>query len=159
MKILFLIISIFFISSPSWSETVSHDDLKVKNGFYYKKFSIFSPLNFLFGFTGIVESYYENGNLRVKGNFKDGKENGLWEWYYENGKLKKKEITKKDCERTDFGNFIIRMVSYWKKEISNTEKKMVLGYHIITMVSYGQKKITKMEYQMVIWKNIHLVVS
>ena len=135
MKILFLIISIFFISSPSWSETVSHDDLKVKNGFYYKKFSIFSPLNFLFGFTGIVESYYENG------------------------KLKKKEITKKDCERTDFGNFIIRMVSYWKKEISNTEKKMVLGYHIITMVSYGQKKITKMEYQMVIWKNIHLVVS
>ena len=70
MKILFLIITIFFISSPSWSETVSHDDLKVKNGFYYKKFSIFSPLNFLFGFTGIVESYYENGNLRNKVNFK-----------------------------------------------------------------------------------------
>ena len=90
MKILFLIISIFFISSPTWSETVTIDDLKEKNGFYYKKFSIFSPLNFLFGFTGIVESYYENGNLRVKGNFKDGKENGLWEWYSENGKLEKK---------------------------------------------------------------------
>ena len=87
MKILFLIISIFFISSPSWSETVSHDDLKVKNGFYYKKFSIFSPLEFLYRFTEIVEYYYENGNLRVKENFKHGKENSLWEWYSENAQL------------------------------------------------------------------------
>ena len=90
MKVLFLIISIFFISSPSWSETVTIDDLKEKNGFYYKKFSIFSPLNFLFGFTGIVESYYENGNLRNKVNYKDGEPKGLIEWYYENGQLEKK---------------------------------------------------------------------
>ena len=94
MKVLFLIISIFFISSPSWSETVTIDDLKEKNGFYYKKFNIFSPLDFLHPFTEKVESYYENGNLRVKGNFKDGKENGLWEYYYENGQLWLKITTK-----------------------------------------------------------------
>ena len=90
MKVLFLVISIFFISSPSWSETVTIDDLKEKNGFYYKKFSIFSPLDFLYRFTGIVESYYENGNLRNKVNYKEGEPKGLIEWYYENGQLEKK---------------------------------------------------------------------
>ena len=90
MKVLFLIISIFFISSPSWSETVTIDDLKEKNGFYYKKFNIFSPLDFLYRFTGIVESFYENGNLRNKVNYKDGEPKGLIEWYYENGQLEKK---------------------------------------------------------------------
>ena len=90
MKVLFLVISIFFISSPSWSETVTIDDLKEKNGFYYKKFSIFSPLDFLYRFTGIVDSYYENGNLRNKVNYKEGEPKGLIEWYYENGQLEKK---------------------------------------------------------------------
>ena len=90
MKVLFLIISIFFISSPSWSETVTIDDLKEKNGFYYKKFSIFSHLDFLYRFIGIVESYYENGNLRNKVNYKEGEPKGLIEWYYENGQLEKK---------------------------------------------------------------------
>ena len=90
MKVLFLIISIFFISSPTWSETVTIDDLKEKNGFYYKKFNIFSPLDFLYRFTGIVESFYENGNLRNKVNYKDAEPKGLIEWYYENGQLEKK---------------------------------------------------------------------
>ena len=91
MKILFLIISIFFISSTSWSETVTIDDLKEKNGFYYKKFNIFSPLDFLYRFTGIVESYYENGQLEKKGNYKEGlREDGLWEFYYKNGQLLEK---------------------------------------------------------------------
>ena len=39
MKVLFLVIAIIYISSPSWSETVTIDDLKEKSGFYYKKFS------------------------------------------------------------------------------------------------------------------------
>ena len=90
MKVLFLIISIFFISSPSWSETVTIDELKEKNGFYYKKFNSFYPLDFLYRFTGMVETYYENGNLRNKVNYKDGEPKGLIEWYYENGQLEKK---------------------------------------------------------------------
>ena len=30
--------------------------------------------------------YYENGNIFRKGNYKDGRQHGLWEWYWENGK-------------------------------------------------------------------------
>ncbi len=67
MKVLFLVISIFFISSPSWSETVTFDDLVEKEDLlFYKKFSIFSLLDFLQPFTGKVESYYENGQFWLK---------------------------------------------------------------------------------------------
>ena len=38
--------------------------------------------------TGVVKSYYENGNLEAEGNFKDGKLEGLGKEYYENGNLK-----------------------------------------------------------------------
>ena len=100
MKVLFLVISIFFISSPTWSETVTIDDLKEKNGFYYKKFNIFSPLDFLYRFTGIVESYYENGNLRNKVNYKDGKKDGVWVNFNQDGSLEKTE-TWKDDEKID----------------------------------------------------------
>jgi len=40
---------------------------------------------------GLQEAYYENGQLRAKGNNKDGKQHGLIEVYYENGQLKAKE--------------------------------------------------------------------
>ena len=31
--------------------------------------------------------YHENGQLKTKMNYKDGKEEGEWFWYHENGKL------------------------------------------------------------------------
>ena len=39
---------------------------------------------------GPYEDYYENGQLKEKGNLKDGKENGLWEFFYENGQLERR---------------------------------------------------------------------
>ena len=39
---------------------------------------------------GLDENYYENGQLESKGSFKDGKEDGLWEYYHENSNLSKK---------------------------------------------------------------------
>ena len=36
---------------------------------------------------GLVEHYYENGQLRAKANLKDGERDGLAEVYYENGQL------------------------------------------------------------------------
>jgi antitoxin component YwqK of YwqJK toxin-antitoxin module len=36
---------------------------------------------------GYWEYYYENGQLRFKGNFINGIEDGLLEFYYENGQL------------------------------------------------------------------------
>ena len=38
-------------------------------------------------FTGVGEEYYENGQLRVRFNYKAGELDGLCEWYYENGQL------------------------------------------------------------------------
>ena len=35
----------------------------------------------------VLESYYSNGQLLSKGNYKDGKESGLWELYHKNGQL------------------------------------------------------------------------
>ena len=39
---------------------------------------------------GLVEWYYENGQLERKVNYKEGKQDGLVEWYYENGQLEGK---------------------------------------------------------------------
>ena len=38
-------------------------------------------------FSGVAESYHFNGQLEIKGSYKDGKKDGLWETYYANGKL------------------------------------------------------------------------
>ena len=68
MKILFLTISIFFISSPSWSEALTIDDLVERNYLYYKKFTNVP-------FTGEI-SGEENGK------FKNGKQDGEWLTYF-----------------------------------------------------------------------------
>ena len=62
-----LVVFISFLSSPSWSETVSIDELVERNG--------------------IWKGYYKNGQLRVKGTYKDGNPHGVREWFYENGQL------------------------------------------------------------------------
>ena len=71
MKILFLIISIFLLSSPSWSETLTMDDLVERNETYYKKFSNIP-------FNGEVSGIWT-------GKFKNGMKNGEWVSYHENG--------------------------------------------------------------------------
>ena len=38
-------------------------------------------------FTGSVVEYHDNGQLEMRGNYKDGKDDGLWESYYESGQL------------------------------------------------------------------------
>lgn len=37
---------------------------------------------------GIYKSWYRNGQLKIKANFKDDKEHGLWEERADNGQLK-----------------------------------------------------------------------
>ena len=37
--------------------------------------------------TGIVEEIRDNGQLRIRNNFKDGKRDGLWEWFHRNDQL------------------------------------------------------------------------
>lgn len=61
---------------------------------------------------GYVEDFYENGNLRIRGNFSNGKPKDSLVKFYHNGKVQEKTIIK-DKEKTIFtydsiGNLIIR---------------------------------------------------
>ena len=44
---------------------------------------------------GVVEHYYDNGQLGIKEAYKDGKKEGIWEEYNWNGSLQSR-ITYKD---------------------------------------------------------------
>ena len=109
-----LVVFISFLSSPSWSETISMEELVMNqtNGLVYKKFTT-EPFT---GSTtptsdnptkgsykrgkkhGVWETFHNNGLLQSKKNYKDGKEHGVWEWYYPNGQLEW-EVNWKDGKR------------------------------------------------------------
>ena len=38
-------------------------------------------------FNGVCKWYYENGQLKVEGNYKDNKQDGVFKNYFENGEL------------------------------------------------------------------------
>ena len=77
--------------------------------FLFSSLCIISIVDFLFklddtknnieGFNieGLRTSYYENGQKRTEGNYKDGEWDGLWTDWYENGQ-KESERTYKDGE-------------------------------------------------------------
>ena len=95
MKTLITIIFLSLLSSPSWSET--QDDLVKRDGVYYKKFS---DVPFSGKVTGLYKGnykngkeegvwtyYYDNGQLLIKSNYENGKKEGEWISYHENGQL------------------------------------------------------------------------
>ena len=78
MKKLLTILCLVLLSSYSYSQEVSRDQLVEREGVYYKKFST-TP------FTGTSVDFYENGQLRMTGNYKNGKQEGSFKSYYEKG--------------------------------------------------------------------------
>ena len=40
---------------------------------------------------GLVEEFYENGQLKNRTNYRDWKQHGLWEYFDEDGNLTKTE--------------------------------------------------------------------
>ena len=40
---------------------------------------------------GLFETFWDNGQVRLRSNYKDGKPDGLWEYYDEEGNLTKTE--------------------------------------------------------------------
>ena len=93
---LITILFISFLSSPSWSETVSMDELVERNGLYYKKFTdvpysgevgnIFKNGKFKAGMKeGYWREYNGDGSLGNKEHFRKGKLDGRSEYYYYNG--------------------------------------------------------------------------
>lgn len=62
-------------------ETVREEDLiQRKDSLYYKKYAKVA-------FTGISEEFSENGQLEVRGNYKNGQREGLHESFHEKGQL------------------------------------------------------------------------
>ena len=50
---------------------------------------------------GLYEGFHENGQLDVRGNFKNGKNDGLWEYFYKYNFLYKYNILTKTEEWKD----------------------------------------------------------
>ena len=68
----------------SCSNEVPSDKLVERQGIKYE-------INSTTPFTGSSVSYYENGQLMSKHNYKDGERDGLSEWFHENGQLLDRE--------------------------------------------------------------------
>ena len=98
-----------------FSETVLADDLVVRNGIFYKKFTDTPFIGEVIGHQngtiingkrdGFWESYYDNGQLNWKGNYKDDCLDGPWEYYHENGQLSYKGNYKAGLEEGLFEHF------------------------------------------------------
>jgi len=69
------------VSTPSSQKVFTKDQTVTRGGLVYHQ-----DTNELV--TGIVEEFHENGQLRIRNNFKDGKRDGPWEWFHENGQLR-----------------------------------------------------------------------
>ena len=67
----------------SCSKEIPFDQLVERNGVTYE-------VNSQTPFTGSSVKYYGNGQLKMKLNYKDGKQDGLTEYYYGNGQLEMK---------------------------------------------------------------------
>ena len=81
MKILLSIFCLVLL--VSCSNEVPSDKLVERNGITYE-------VNSQTPFTGSKVSYHDNSQLRQKGNYINGKEDGLHESYHENGQLRSK---------------------------------------------------------------------
>jgi len=92
ISVLFVLIY-SLLSSASWSDSI--DDLTLRNGVFYKRYtdvpfsgSITGKINARLEngkFEGHFDGYYDDGQLKVKGSYKSGKRTGLWEEFSKGG--------------------------------------------------------------------------
>ncbi len=68
---------------------------------------------------GLYTDYFENGNIKEKGNYKNGQKDGLWETWYENGQKEDSAFYKKGTlagKRVMWHpNGQLQLESYWGK--------------------------------------------
>ena len=82
MKKVFTLTCLLILSSCA--KEIPSDQLVKRQGLFYE-------INTTTPFTGRTVSYHQNGQLRSKANYKNGKYDDLREIYFENGQLKSKE--------------------------------------------------------------------
>ncbi len=83
MKLIYayLILSLSLLITGCGNETISSNELVVRNGVFYK-------VNSETGFTGNVVGKYQSGQKKEELNFKDGKQDGELIYWYPNGQKK-----------------------------------------------------------------------
>lgn len=81
MKKLLTLTCLLILSSCA--KEIPSDQLVERQGFFYE-------INTTTPFTGRTVSYHQNGQLRSKANYKNGKYNDLREIYFENGEFRAK---------------------------------------------------------------------
>ena len=102
-KLLTLLVCLFILSpNVVLSETVKFEDLVITSGLYYKKFTDVPFTGKVTGQTqgtlrngkwnGSYESYYTDGQLSSKGDYKNGKREGPWVFYKEDETKRYKPI-------------------------------------------------------------------
>ena len=95
---------------------INYRNGKLKNKTYTKKDTLGNWI-----YNGVSESYYKNGQLMTKGNFKDDKQDGLWKWYYDDGQLKYK-VNYKDGEEDGVSYFYNKNGQLKQKANSKDDK-------------------------------------
>jgi len=79
MNKILIILSLVLLAACS-SKEIPYENLVVRQGVHYE-------VNSQTPFTGVTVKYHENGQLESKGNYKDGKKDGLSERYRINGQF------------------------------------------------------------------------
>jgi len=81
-KLLLLFITTSFVLSQNliWSVDEKYENGTIKQISYHQK--IWKKIELV-----KIETYHENGQIWLEGNYKDGKEDGKWTLYYENGQI------------------------------------------------------------------------
>ena len=131
MRTLFVIplVLMSLVSLPSWGLTM--DDLVMRAGLYYKKFTavpfsgeVEGQFNGSFNDgkkEGAWEAYWENGQLYYKGSFKNGKEEGSWVIHHSNGLLREKGVYE-NGKKEGFWEWFLNDGSVWKNETGTFKK-------------------------------------
>ena len=84
-----------------WKKEISNTEKDGAWVSYYNNGKLWAKENYKDGISdGNLEEYSFGGQLRLKGNHINGKREGLWEWFNENGSYFKTE-TYKDGEKID----------------------------------------------------------
>ena len=98
MKLLLTIFCLLILVSCSPTPEIPSDQLVERQGITYE-------VNSQTPFTGGFVNYHENGQLKGKGNYKDGKLNGLWEVFSENGQIQERKNFRLGLEDGLYENF------------------------------------------------------
>jgi len=129
MKIL---LTIIFLSLLSSSCSTPSEDLVVRDGLYYKKFS---EVPFSGKVTGLRNGsikngkaegewvvYFSNGQIMSEGSIKNGKKEGAWVAYFSNGQIMSKVNYKNGLLHGEYLRFNIAGQLYAKDYYKNGVK-------------------------------------